>query len=157
MEKTQTIISKIISVLFHPLLMPTYALLIILNSGTHYAFIPFEAKRLIFILVILSTFIIPISIIPFLINLKVVADFSMEKGKERFFPLLITTLSYFFSYQLIHKISYSTLGFIEMMILASGILVFLCHILYSRYKRNYYPDKPNCRWCGFCTFTTACA
>jgi hypothetical protein len=133
-ERIQLVISKIISIIFHPLLMPSYALLIVFNSGTHYSFIPVEAKKLIYVLVILTTIVVPVSIIPFLIHLKRVSDFSMQKGKERFIPLLVTTISYFFSFQLLHKISLSTLGFIEMMVLGSAILVLLCMLISLKWK-----------------------
>jgi hypothetical protein len=134
MEKTATLLSKIISVIFHPLLMPTYGLIIIFNSGTHYSLLPFEVKKLIYILVIISNVVIPVSIIPFLINLKVVSDFSMEKGKERFFPLLVSALAFFFAYQVLHRLSLSMIGFIEIMLLASSILVFICLIVSLKWK-----------------------
>ncbi len=134
MEKKQNLISKIISVLFHPLLMPTYALIIIFNSGTHYSYIPFEAKKLIYILVFLSTFVIPVSIIPFLINLKFVTDFEMMKGRERILPLFISALSFYFAYYLLKKISFNTITFIQLMLLASSILIFICLLISIKWK-----------------------
>jgi len=134
MDKTNTIISKIISVIFHPLLMPTYGLIIIFNSGTHYSLLPYEVKKLIYMLVAISNILIPISLIPFLINLKVVSDFSMQKGKERFIPLLITTLSFFFAYQVLHRLTISMIGFIETMLLGTSILVFVCLLVSLKWK-----------------------
>jgi hypothetical protein len=134
MKFDSLLVSKIISVVFHPLLMPTYGLFIIFNSGTHFDLIPVEGQRLIYIMVFLSTVVIPVSIIPFLINLKVVSNFSLEKGRERFVPLLITTFSFFFAYQLISKLSHSLVHFIEMMLLASSILVFVCFLISLRWK-----------------------
>lgn len=134
MEKTSTLISKIISVLFHPLLMPSFGMIIIFNSESHYSYLPFEIKKLIYIIVLISNIIIPVGIIPFLINLKVVSDFSMQKGKERFFPLLVTSLSFFFAYQVLHSLSLNVIGFIEIMLLASSILVFICLIVSLKWK-----------------------
>jgi hypothetical protein len=114
--------------------MPTYAMLIIFNSGTHFSYMPFEIKKLVFILVILSTLVIPIAIIPFLINLKVVSDFTMEKGRERFFPFLVTAMAYYFAYQLLKNISLSMTGFIEIMLLASAMLVFFCLLVSLKWK-----------------------
>jgi hypothetical protein len=123
MEKSNKIISNIISYLFHPLLMPTYALIIIFNSNTHYSYMPIPAQRLIYILVFSTTFLIPVSIIPFLINLKVISDFQLEKSNERIIPLTITAISYSFSYYILDKLPVSTLGFLKLMILASLILI----------------------------------
>lgn len=133
-EKKQEILSKIISAIFHPLLMPTYAMLVIFNSGTHFSYMPFEIKKLVFILVLLSTLVIPVAIIPFLINLKVVSDFTMEKGRERFFPFLVTAMAYYFAYQVLKNISLSMTGFIEIMLLASAILVFFCLLVSLKWK-----------------------
>jgi hypothetical protein len=134
MEKNQNLIPKIISIVFHPLLMPTYGLIIIFNSGTHFSLFPSEVKKLIFMLVTISTVIIPVSIIPFLINLKVVSDFSLQKGRERFFPLLVTSLAFFFAYQVLVRIELSMVGFIETMLLASCILVFICFLVSLKWK-----------------------
>jgi len=134
MEKSSTIISKIITYLFHPLLMPTYALIIMFNSNTHYSYMPFEAQRLIYILVFSTTFLLPVSIIPFLINLKIVSNFNLEKSGERIIPLAITGLFYYFSYYIISRLPVSTLVFIKTMILASLILITLNLLITIKWK-----------------------
>ncbi len=134
MEKTNTTISKIVTYLFHPLLMPTYALIIMFNSNTHYSYMPFEAQRLIYILVFSTTFLLPVSIIPFLINLKIISNFNMEKSGERIIPLAITALFYYFSYYIIARLPVSTLVFIKTMILASLLLITLNLIITIKWK-----------------------
>jgi hypothetical protein len=134
MDKLQTYISKSISVLFHPLLMPTYAILIIFNSGTHFSFIPFEAKKLIYLLVIISTIIVPISLIPFLVNLRVVAEFSKQKGRENFFPLFITSTAFFFAYQVLQRLEYGVIDFIELLLLCSSIMALICLLISLKWK-----------------------
>jgi hypothetical protein len=101
MQKSGIFLSKLLSVVFHPLLIPTYALVIMFNSNTHYSYMPFEVQKLLYILVFSSTFLVPVSIIPFLINLRVVSSFKLEKSKERIIPLTITALSFYFSYYII--------------------------------------------------------
>ena len=134
MEKSNTIMAKIISVLFHPLLMPTYALIIIFNSNTHYSYMPFEAQKLIYILVFLCTFLIPVSTIPFLMNLKAVSGVSLRNQRERIIPLSISALSYYFAYYLLGQLPLSTIGFIKIMILASMLLIVLSLIVSLKWK-----------------------
>lgn len=134
MEKSNSLIAKIISVIFHPLLMPSYALVIIFNSNTHYSYMPYEAQKLIYILVFLCTFLIPVSTIPFLMNLKVISGVSMKTHRERIIPLLISALAYYFAYYLLGKLPLSTIGFIKMMILASSMLILVSLIVSFKWK-----------------------
>jgi hypothetical protein len=134
MGKSNILISKIISYLFHPLLMPTYALIIMFNSNTHFSYMPFNAQRLIYILVFSTTFLIPVGIIPFLINLRIISNFTLEKSNERIVPLSITAVSYYFSYYILSRLPVSTLGFIQTMILASLILIILSLVITLKWK-----------------------
>jgi len=134
MNKSNTILAKIISILFHPLLMPTYALIILFNSNTHYSYMPFEVKKLIYLLVFLCTFLIPVSIIPFLVNLKIVSGTELKNHRERIIPLLISSLSYYFAYYLLNRLPLSTIGFVKTMILASAILIFICLLISFKWK-----------------------
>ena len=133
-QKTGLIVSKIISFVFHPLLMPSYALIAMFNSNTHYSYMPFEAQRLLYILIFSTTFLMPVGFIPFLINLRLVSDYGLEKSKERIIPLAITAISYSFSYYIIAGLPVSTLGFIETMILGSLILIVITLIITIKWK-----------------------
>lgn len=134
MEKPNTFLAKFISVVFHPLLMPSYALVIIFNSNTHYSYMPFEAQRLIYILVFLCTFLIPVSTIPFLMNLKLVSGASLKNHRERIIPLFISALSYYFAYYLLNQLPISTIGFIKIMVLASAVLIGLSLFISFKWK-----------------------
>ena len=54
-----------ISYIFHPLLLPTIGVYIILNSGTYISMMPAEAKNYIILLVATCTFGLPIAFLPF--------------------------------------------------------------------------------------------
>ena len=133
-EADNKIFAKIISVLFHPLLMPTYALIIILNSGTHYSYIPWQAQKIIYVLVFLSTFLIPVSIIPFLLQLKLIDNFDLKIRKERFIPLFITVVSYTFSYYLLNKLPFHVPQFIKILVLASASLILVNLLINIKWK-----------------------
>ena len=134
MNKSATVLAKVISILFHPLLMPSYALLILFNSNTHYSFMPFEVKKVIYLIVFLCTFLIPVSLIPFLVNIKVVSGPELKNHRERIIPLAISTLSYYFAYHLLNRLSISTIDFIKIMVLASAVLIFVCLLITLRWK-----------------------
>ncbi len=134
MEKSNTILEKVISVLFHPLLMPSYTLIILFNSNTHYSYMPFEIKKLLYLLVFLCTFLIPVSVIPFLINLKVISSIGMKNHRERIIPLLVSALSFCLAYYLLNRLALSTIGFVKIIILASAILIFICLLISLKWK-----------------------
>jgi len=80
--------SKILSFLFHPMLMPTLGIFFILNSGNHHAFLPFEIKRLVYIIVFTSTCLLPVSLLPLFLQIKLIKSFEMETARERVYPAL---------------------------------------------------------------------
>ena len=131
---TENLFAKIISILFHPLLMPTYALIIIFNSGTHYSYLPIQAQKIIYVLVFLSTFLIPISIIPFLLQLKLINTFRLDDRKDRIIPLFITALSYYFSFYLLNKLPFHVPQFIKVLVLASTILILINLFINLKWK-----------------------
>lgn len=134
MNKTSALFAKIVSVVFHPLMMPTYALVILFNSNTHFSYMPFEVKKVIYLIVFLCTFLIPVSVIPFLINLKIVSSPHLKNHRERIIPLAVSALSFYFAYHLLKRLSLSTIGFVEVMLLASGILIFVCMLITLKWK-----------------------
>ncbi|MFN8255506.1 MAG: hypothetical protein U0W24_07450 [Bacteroidales bacterium] len=134
MDRIEKNISKVISVIFHPLLMPTYTLLIIFNSDTHYSYMPFEAQKILYLLVFFSTFLLPVSTIPFLINLKLITGLGLDKSKERIIPLAITAVCYLFSYYLLYRLPVSTLAFIRILIFASFVLIIVDLVITIKWK-----------------------
>lgn len=133
-EIYNNLFSKIVSVIFHPLLMPTYALIIIFNSGTHYSYIPTQAQRIIYVLVFLSTFLIPVSVIPFLLQLKLISGFQLKDRKDRIIPLFITAISYYFSYYLLNRLPFHVPQFIKILVLASAILIIINLFINLKWK-----------------------
>ncbi|PCJ28127.1 MAG: hypothetical protein COA97_02295 [Flavobacteriales bacterium] len=89
------IAAKIISSLFHPLLMPVIGLLIIFNTDSYINYImPFEKKMAIIFLVALTTFIIPSFISLILLIKKVIDSLEMKTQKERIIPYALTVVFY---------------------------------------------------------------
>jgi hypothetical protein len=87
-------IAKIISVIFHPLLMPLYGLLIIFTAPTLFWYIPFKVKKILFFVVATNNILIPISLIPFFRYRNIISSWVIETRKERIVPLLSVSLFY---------------------------------------------------------------
>ncbi|GAO28380.1 hypothetical protein [Geofilum rubicundum] len=113
--------SKIVSILFHPMLMPTLGVFVIFQAGTHVSFMPFEAKRIIYITVFLTTCLLPLSLLPLLYQFGVIKSFQMESARERVLPVFFTGFFYYMGYLLLKKLGVS--GVIGSFMLASLVAV----------------------------------
>jgi len=93
-EKYQVIWARVISVMFHPLFMPLYGLLIIFMAPTLFWYLPFKVKRIIFILILINNVLIPVSLIPFFRHRNIINSLIMEERTDRIIPLLAASLLY---------------------------------------------------------------
>jgi len=92
------ITAKIISYLFHPLIMPVIGLSIIFNTDSYINYaVPQELKQAVLILVGASTFLIPLLISLFLLNRKLINSLEMETQQERTIPYSTTIIFYIFT------------------------------------------------------------
>ena len=90
--------AKIISTIFHPLIMPIIGLLIIFNSDSYINYtVSIELKKAVLMLVGVSTFIIPLLIALFLLNRGLIDSLEMETQKERVIPYAFTIIFYVFT------------------------------------------------------------
>lgn len=101
----ETRLAKIISILFQPLLIPTYALLIIFNLNSYVSLlIPYDVKRLIMFMMVITTFLFPVVFIFILYRRKIIHSLEMDIRNERILPMLITGIFYFLAYNMIRKL-----------------------------------------------------
>ena len=94
-------VAQLISYLFHPLLMPSLGLLILLNSGTYLSLLDPAAKRAIMFVMALGTLVFPLMMLPILQYRKLAFKSGESTREERLVPqiiilaLYIITLVYF--------------------------------------------------------------
>ena len=82
-------LSKFISFAFHPILMPTYAILLLFTFSPLFSeFMSIKQKTQIIKLAVVFTFLLPIFSVILLKKFKIVSSFYMENQKERRWPLL---------------------------------------------------------------------
>lgn len=86
--------AKIISIIFHPLLMPVYGMLIIFSAPTLFGYLPFNVKKLLFLIILVNNVLLPFSLMPFFIHRKIISSWALSERKERNIPLIITALLY---------------------------------------------------------------
>ncbi len=98
-------ISKIISIVFHPVLGSHFGhVLLLLNSGFYFSMLSGEAKRFILLVLLFSTGIMPMLTIAVLaLNPKF--DVNMPNSHDRIFPLLFSSAFYYLGFMLLNKMN----------------------------------------------------
>jgi len=86
--------ARVISFLFHPLLMPTLGLVILLNSGTYLALLEPDAKRAILMVMALGTLLFPLIMVPVFYYRNLIAGTHKASREERLIPMVITFILY---------------------------------------------------------------
>lgn len=124
--------ATIISYLFNPLIMPTIGVFIMFSTNSLMVYQAPEIKRAVYLIVFLSTFVLPFSFIPFFLYNKLISGIMMKKRKERIIPLMVTSVMYLFAAFLIYRIPVSML--LKKFVVATAINVLLVLLISLRWK-----------------------
>lgn len=97
------ILPQIISIVFHPVFMPLFAVFILFRTESRIGYMQDIVKNYIYGLITISLVLIPLIVVLAMHSLKLISSVYMEKSEERVFPLLILSLSAFVSYYFFSK------------------------------------------------------
>ncbi|NCB08282.1 MAG: hypothetical protein EOM73_08975 [Bacteroidia bacterium] len=97
-------IARIISIIFHPVLIPTLGLFLLLQSGFYFSMLSWEAKRFILLVVFFTTGVLPMLSVAIL-ALNPRFDISMNQTKDRIFPFLSASVFYYLGFLIMNKIN----------------------------------------------------
>lgn len=97
-------ISQSFSWFFHPLLMPTIGIIIIMFTNSYVSFIPVEAKKMLIILTAIGTFILPALMVPLFLLQGKISNIEMDDRRERLYPLALTAVFYLLTFILFLRI-----------------------------------------------------
>jgi len=118
-------IAKILSGLFHPVVMPFFTLVILFQTHSFFAgMLPLKQVFFLMASVILTTVACPFLTIYLLYRAKLVSSLYMYKKEERTLPLLSIGVFYYLTYYLLKEISLSVL--FSYFMLGATLLVLIC-------------------------------
>lgn len=95
--------ARIISGLFHPLLIPTLGFLLLFNSGFYFSILPWVLKKYMLLVVFISTCALPATVL-FILSVNSRFDLKMDKNTDRTLSLVISALSYYLGYLILKKL-----------------------------------------------------
>lgn len=93
-ENIITLIAKTVSVVFHPLFMPIYGIIIILSAPTLFGYLPGSIKKLILLIVLINNVLLPLSLMPYLRYRNYITSWTIENRRERMIPMFIASILY---------------------------------------------------------------
>lgn len=112
--------AKIISFLFHPVILPALGFLLLLNTGMYDFLLSDQAKRYLLLVIFFTTTTLPmLSIAMLALNPKF--DFLMRESRDRILPLLLTSFFYYIGFVLLSRIHF--LPVFKLFMIASVILI----------------------------------
>ena len=124
-------LSKFISFAFHPILMPTYAILLLFAFSPLFSeFMSIKQKTQIIKLAVVFTFLLPIFSVIILKKFKIVSSFYMENQKERRWPLLFA-LGWF--YLLLRLLETLHTHYIIVTLMLGAMLILLISAIISNF------------------------
>lgn len=125
-------IAQVFSICFHPLLMPTIGIVILMYTDSYLAYIPFQAKKMLIILTSVGTLALPALMMPMFLLQGKITDFQLDERKERLYPMFMTSVFYLLTFFLFKRIP--VFGFLHAFILGSFISVILASVITIKWK-----------------------
>jgi hypothetical protein len=126
-------IARIISYIFHPLLMPVYTFSFLFSTKTFFASIlTLKGKILILIFIFISTFILPAIFTYFLFRLNKISSLHLEKREDRIIPFLVTIIFYYTTYLMMKNTIVPAIYLLIM--LAATLMIILAFFINFKFK-----------------------
>ncbi|MCF6365485.1 MAG: hypothetical protein L3J35_04710 [Bacteroidales bacterium] len=116
-------LAKFLSFIFHPLLLPTFAIILMFFFPSYLSHYQYAYKKAIVLVVFLSTFISPLLVMLILLNLRVISDISLPDRKERYYPFAIVTMIYITAYFITVNLPLGIPSNISEFVLMSSVII----------------------------------
>ncbi len=129
----ETKFAKLISYIFHPLLMPTYAFLMLFNQKAYFAMIiPVSTRWRLSLIVFIVTFILPLMLVLLLKSLKRIKSLEMYDRKDRNIPYVVTAWFSFILYLILNNTQLSPI--FKYFTLGATLLIVFAFIVNLKWK-----------------------
>lgn len=126
-------IARFISIVFHPLLIPTYLLLLVLNLKVYFSLmIPIEGKLLMTALVFLTTGLLPSFLIMIYYRMGWIRSVYMEEKKDRMLPLFTAGLMFLLAAFMLRNLQIGSPFFL--LLLGAAVITILVMLINNFWK-----------------------
>lgn len=124
-------LARIISIIFHPVLIPTIGIFLLMHSGFYFDLLLWEAKRFILLVVFFTTCILPLLSVAVL-SLNPRFNINMPGSRDRLIPLLSASVFYYLGFILLRKVQ--AVPEFKLFMLASVLVIILLLVVSLKWK-----------------------
>ena len=128
--------SRIISILFHPVVMPLAGVFILLTYGGWLSLLPVEGKKYIYLVVSISTLILPLIAMPILFRTKIISSYELTDKNERRIPLLLAALLYLVGAFILQRVDAPVI--LSLFLNGSSMVILTVAIINWKWKISVY-------------------
>lgn len=126
-------VAQLISVLFHPLLLPLYAVWLLLNSGGYLSYaIPDKFRQYLYVIIFFSTFLMPSLLTWLLVQRGRIKSIELEERRERHLPYLLTLCCTVITAYLLYRLPLPRL--IAFTLMGSSVAILTAFLINLRWK-----------------------
>lgn len=101
-------LAQVISVVFYPLFVPTYAFAILLTMPAYFsAVMPAQAKWMIIGLIFVTTCLLPTAIFYLMIRTGIVTSSWLSKQEDRTLPYIVSIIFFYLAYYMLKRLQIS--------------------------------------------------
>jgi hypothetical protein len=116
--------AQFLSIILHPVLMPTYMLILIFQLNTYVAYAtPLQAKVALFSVVVFNTLIMPVVISYLLINRGYIKSFEMQRRQERMIPFICNLVLMMIAYYMMRQIVIPNIFYLLLLGAAASVVI----------------------------------
>ena len=147
--------AKAVSIIFHPLIVPTYAAIAVLFGGhTIWAiFMPFHTRVVLVWYVLAATALIPLAVMPILKSARLIESYSLITARDRVIPMLFMAVCYMSAmFVLSDK---AGIDAARRFFLGPAVIMVLLTIITSRWKISTHTTAPGATAALFLAITNA--
>ncbi|MDX9883093.1 MAG: hypothetical protein RBS73_13605 [Prolixibacteraceae bacterium] len=131
MKNAIMLFAKGVSIVFHPLLIPTIGFLLLFSSGFYFSMMEWGIKKFVLLIVFFSTCILPLLTI-ILLSMNERFDRAMEKSTDRVLPLMFSAVYYYIGYYLLGRLPIFPVY--KVFLIATVLIVILLMVVSLRWK-----------------------
>ena len=131
MKNTVTFLAKGISILFHPLLIPSIGFLFLFYSGFYFSMLSWDVKKFILLIVFFTTCLLPLLTIA-LLSMNERFNKAMEKSTDRVLPLMFSAIYYYVGYYLLGRLPIFPVY--KIFLISTILVIILLMIISLRWK-----------------------
>lgn len=117
---------------FHPLLMPTVGIFMLMYTDSYLSYIPGQAKNMIILLTGIGTLVLPLLMIPVFLLQGKINNLQLDDRKERIYPMALSSIFYLLTFFLFSRIP--VFKFLHAYILGAFFSVFVATLFSLKWK-----------------------